>query len=317
MKVLYGSGEIRQAIAKLFRATGQRHALVAYVGDGADAYLPDPKGIRLVCCPDGAGTNPHVLRTLMRLGVEVEFARKLHMKVYWSRLGAVVTSANLSQNGLGGGTSECGVLLGPGKVDIERLRRSVAPTEVTKAAMLKLDRDYAAKKPHIDGGGPGPQRTKRLFSDWVTDEYRTPWKLGWWTYSASPSRNAKRVCQRDFGVSEPDGFIRCRGGDYIKGDWVLSFKLNRRGVPRSYGWLHVDIVVRSPSNYDRDYPYEALQVHPLRRYGQTPFDLDGRFRSAFRRAAAGLKVKDWKRLPSSVVLRPMLNSLRRFYAGSA
>jgi len=316
MKVLYGASEIRHAIDGLFRAGGRRVVLVAFVGDGADSYLPSPKGIQLVCCPDGAGTNPHALRQLMRRQVHVEFARKLHMKVYWSRLGAVVTSANLSHNGLGGGTNECGVLLGPGKVDIERLRRRVVSTKVTKAAMMRLDRDYTAKKPYIDDV-PRPKRTKRLFSDWATDKYGTPWKLGWWTRDASPSRNARRVCQRVYGVPEPDDFISCRRGEYIEGDWVLSFKLDRRGVPKGFGWLHVDVVLRSPAGYDRDYPYEALQVHPLRRYGQTPFDVDGKFRSAFSRAAANLKVKDWKRLPSSIVPRPIMNGLRRFYAGSA
>jgi hypothetical protein len=316
MKVLYGSSEIRPAIAKLFRASGRRVALVAYVGDGADSYLPSPRGVQVVCCPDGAGTNPFALRQLMRLGVQVEFARKLHMKVYWSRLGAVVTSANLSYNGLGGGTSECGVLLGPRKVDIDRLLRMAAPTEVTKAAMLRLERDYADKKPYVNPGGTRRPPAKRLFSDWVADEYHAPWKLGWWTKDANPSRHAKKVCQRVYGVPEPKNFISGRRGEYRERDWVLAFKLNRRGVPKSYEWLRVDHIVRSDTGSDPDYPYEALQVHQLHRYGETPFEIDGRFRSAFRRAVADMKVKDWKALPSSVVPRQMMNKLKRFYASN-
>jgi hypothetical protein len=316
MRVLYSAGEIRHAIDGLFRASGKRVALVAYVGDGADSYLPSPKGVQLVCCPDGAGTNPHALRRLMRRQVQVEFARKLHMKVYWSRLGAVVTSANLSYNGLGGGTRECGVLLGPRKVDIERLRRSVAPTKVTKAAMLKLDRDYAAKKPYTNTGGTRPPRTKRLFSDWVADKYRAPWKLGWWTKDANPSRNAKRVCQRTYDIPEPEDFISSRRGEYHEGDWVLSFKLDRSGIPKGFDWLYVDFVTRSTTGHDRDYPFEAVQVHQLHRYGETPFVLDGRFRSTFRQAVADMRMRDWKKLPSSAVPRQMMNRLKRFFASS-
>ena len=97
-RLLYTSADVRQAIIRLFRSSkGHRVAISAFVGDGAEAYLPKPKGLQLICWPKAGGTNPNVLRKLMKRGVEVFFADRLHMKTYWSEdRGAVVTSANLS-----------------------------------------------------------------------------------------------------------------------------------------------------------------------------------------------------------------------------
>jgi len=63
---------------------------------------------------------------LISLGANLQFADRLHMKVYWSEgSGVVVTSANLSTNALGvGDLKEAGVLLGPESLDIDNsLRR--------------------------------------------------------------------------------------------------------------------------------------------------------------------------------------------------
>src|SRR5262245_37865896 len=105
MGVLYTAAEVRSAIVRLFSfSRGRRVAISAFVGDGAEAYLPKPSGIQLICWPKEGGTNPNALRRLMAKGVEVFFCDALHMKVYWAEgRGAVVTSANLSRNALGAG----------------------------------------------------------------------------------------------------------------------------------------------------------------------------------------------------------------------
>ena len=105
VKLLYTSGEVRSAIQELFSfSQGRRVAISAFVGEGAGAFLPYPKGIELICWPQPGGTNPTGVRALMTSGVQVKFADRLHMKVYWAEgKGAVVTSANLSTNALGAG----------------------------------------------------------------------------------------------------------------------------------------------------------------------------------------------------------------------
>src|ERR1017187_1223207 len=113
-RVLYNSAEVRSAIIELFRGGDAKGiAISAFVGDGSDAYLPCPKGLRLICSPTPGATNPGTLRLLISKGVTVEFVDGLHMKVYWAEnRGAVVTSANLFTNAMGvGGLKEAGVFL--------------------------------------------------------------------------------------------------------------------------------------------------------------------------------------------------------------
>src|SRR4051812_26338296 len=111
-KILYTSAEVRKAIIDLFTGCkGRRVAVVGFVGDGAESYLPKPSGIELICWPKAGGTNPNVLRRLAKNKVIIRFADRLHMKVYWAEgTGSIVTSANLSANALGAGNlKELGV----------------------------------------------------------------------------------------------------------------------------------------------------------------------------------------------------------------
>lgn len=77
-------------------------AVVAFVGKGALRLLPK-KNFRLVCNIFSAGTNPYEIEKIqMRFGKDsVRTFDGLHAKVYTSKLGALVGSANLSANGLG------------------------------------------------------------------------------------------------------------------------------------------------------------------------------------------------------------------------
>lgn len=63
------------------------------------------------------------------------------MKVYWTKdMGAVITSANLSQNALGSGNlREVGVWLEPGQVDIDRILGSMAYRKASTRDLHELD----------------------------------------------------------------------------------------------------------------------------------------------------------------------------------
>jgi hypothetical protein len=132
---------IRKEVRRLFsEEKGRRVALVAFVGKSAEAYLPKPSGLELICWPQAPGTNPATITFLLKKKVDVRFARRLHMKVYWTESrGAVVASANLSTNAYGAGAlHEAGVLLPSSAININSLLKSVAPQKVTTNALTKL-----------------------------------------------------------------------------------------------------------------------------------------------------------------------------------
>jgi hypothetical protein len=58
--ILYTSKEVRSAIADIFRRgkSGRRVAISAYVGDGADSYLPFPEKIQVICSPTPGQQTP-------------------------------------------------------------------------------------------------------------------------------------------------------------------------------------------------------------------------------------------------------------------
>ena len=318
MRILYNASDLRTAVQQVLNAKGRRVALVAFVGDGAAAYLPRPQGLELVCCPDGRSTNPKELRRLMARGVKVGFSDSLHMKVYWSRLGAVVASANLSDNGLGGGLKELGVLLGPGQVNITRLLRAAKPRRTTDAEMRRLDREYQSAPRLRTGKRPPVRRPKTTFVQWLKQSHRQSWKLGWWDTVQAMSRSTELACRRIYDVSQVEDYISCNRGEYGKGDWILSFWVGRRHV-KDIQWLTVDVVFRVPKadpSRDPDYPHEAVQVYPTRHYGEPPFSCsEARFKKAFRAAILEYGLKRVKELRTVRVPVRFMNLLVKHYKG--
>jgi hypothetical protein len=291
MKVIYKSAEIREEIGKLFSSSkGRRVAVAAFVGDGAEDYVRRPRGLHIYCWPKAGGTNPNALRKLIRLGAEVHFSDALHMKVYWTEdRGAIITSANLSTNALGSGDlKEIGVRLKSSEVDIDRIIKSIRPRRVEPAELRELERQhnlYAARNPRRAAGRPRPD----TFADWYDSYSRSGWKLYLWEGYGHRSRAAHEVSRKEYGNASFQCSIAARGGgDYTAGNWILC--LRRRGdAAAALEWMYVNFSVRVPRSdkraYDRSYPYELVQVWPLRRYEPPPFSLDAGFRSAFRKAA--------------------------------
>lgn len=67
MQVLNGSPQIAKAIKKLLNNAGERIIAVAYVGDSAINYLPNPERLLIYCSTEIPGTNPYSLRILKML----------------------------------------------------------------------------------------------------------------------------------------------------------------------------------------------------------------------------------------------------------
>jgi hypothetical protein len=316
-KILYTSGEVRKAIAKLFsESEGNRVAISAFVGGGASAFLPKPGGLKLICWPKAGGTNPHALRKLLQSKVEVYFADAVHMKVYWTEdLGAVITSANLSQNALGSGNvREIGVQLPAGVIDIQRVISWIKPHQATKRELLRLDRQHKL----FATRNPGHQKKSKAdsWADWYVSKWKSEWKLGWWDADATVSITAKEYAKREYGISDPHDFIAGKKGEFEKGDWVLTFSL-RKQSPGNIQWLYVDDFIHVPKldkgSYDPSYPYQAVQVSSPSKYTVPPFQIDRRFREALVgtvREFGAEKIKKWKSVKPSQIL---LNAIHKHY----
>ena len=109
------------AIARILRGKDVRCA-VAFWGTGAVEHLFGPRGLpdnaRIVCDLSMGSTNPKELRAMgAPTSRRLKHLVGLHAKVYISDRGAVICSANASENGIGfrdvAGLVEAGVLLGP------------------------------------------------------------------------------------------------------------------------------------------------------------------------------------------------------------
>jgi hypothetical protein len=126
MEILYSSGELHDAIKKVLadpKPHDRRVVLVAFVGGNAQAFLPDPKGLKIACWLQPGSSDALTIDALRKRGAKIYKSERLHMKVYWSSSGGcVICSANASGGALGSGNhKEAGVWLPPGKVNIERL----------------------------------------------------------------------------------------------------------------------------------------------------------------------------------------------------
>lgn len=316
-RLLYNSAEVRQAIVELFRSSkGHRVAISAFVGDGAEAYLPKPKGLQLICWPKAGGTNPNVLRKLMKRGVNVCFADGVHMKVYWSEdNGAVITSANLSINALGSGNlKEIGAFLEPKEIDIDRL---IQPLKIRPASLKELKKLDSRHKRYVARNRGEGRVSSRVgsFDEWYERPFREEWKLGWVEGWSELAANAKKIAEKEYGVSDPENWISCSHGDYKKYDWVLTFMLKK--FPAELEWMCVDFVVKVPRSdkaFMRECPYQAVQVWRKKIYPVPPFSVSGkRFRNAFSKAVSRFGSSRLKRLKSCRPPKRLVDLIHEFF----
>lgn len=309
---------IRKEVRRLFdKEKGRRVALVAFVGKNAEAYLPRPKGLELVCWPQAPGTNPATVEFLLKKKVDVRFAKRLHMKVYWTESqGAVVTSANLSTNAYGAGAlHEAGVLLPSTAIDIDSLLKSVGPQKVSKAALAKLKR-AAARTIRSSRGN----QEKRTFLDWLHLTKRPKWLLGCFdSYTASPSRPLRKVAREETGNSKVFNWLNCRRGELKPELFVLKLGVGSTRGPRGADWLYVHRVVRtsrSDRGYNKEWPFEAGQLYKKSACPPQPFHIDGAFRHALQASYRELGKKADKVFSVEITRSPgqkLVEQLKKHY----
>ena len=88
-KILYSSAELHDAIKDVLaepQSHDRRTALVAFVDGAAEAFLPDPEGLEIVCWLQPGSTDALALERLQKRGAKIFKSERLHMKA--SRRGA-------------------------------------------------------------------------------------------------------------------------------------------------------------------------------------------------------------------------------------
>jgi hypothetical protein len=285
MEILYTSEAVRQAIrAVLAKGSGRRVAIAGFVGAGAEAYLPSPRGIELYCWPAAPGTNPSAVRKLgQKLGVAVHFSKRLHMKLYWStKQGAVITSANLSSNALGhGDLKEFGVRVAKGVVDIDRVIRSLNATKMTDASLAELE--IASLKERAARRQSGGTSDRTSFAEWYTQHNKNhSWSLA--PYDEYRIRESKRLREKA-SLRRGSHFHLLMNLASTKevsvDDYLLCVEAPFKG--RDISWMfvtHTAKVPRTDSAYDRRYPFQIGQEQRLGMYRRPPFEIDAKFRRA-------------------------------------
>ncbi|MGC9997773.1 MAG: hypothetical protein ABSE79_20840 [Terriglobia bacterium] len=312
--ILYRSADVRNKIIDIFETSKRRRvAIAAFVGDGAEAYIPNPRGVQVICWPKAGGTNPDAIRRLIEKGARVYFCDSLHMKVYWtSDKGAVITSANLSQNALGSGNlREVGIWVEPGQVDIDRILRPLNYWEVSAHDLHELD--DAHREYHVRNKLWNRESQALAFPEWYGSAHRVEWRLCWWSPANTKlARGAKPILEQTYGVSHAEDFAYAEAQtEFPKNSWVLCFTDTKNQLV-NFSWLYVDQVFRVRKSdreaYQAGFPYQAIQVWPMKRYTLPPFRVDNRFRKALRRAAKKLT---WDKLESEV--KPTSSFLKLVY----
>ncbi|HEC73708.1 MAG TPA: hypothetical protein ENI26_04950 [Methylophaga aminisulfidivorans] len=296
MRPLYKSGDVHKAIKEIFDPSASRRvAVVAYLGVDAEKFLPSPKGVRIICCPEPGATSPDAIRSLHKKEATIEFSDDLHAKVYWSDIGCVITSANLSYRALGNpGQHEAGVLIDSGDYDIDKLIKLAKPYDISAKAMKTLVKNNRRilnsvkdKKKH---------NNTNEYLDWYDSFQRDSWKMGWYTSSDMECSDAANIkAKDDYDVNTPKLITNVSKGQMTSHDWVLSFKINGNKLT-SFVWMYVDFVVdvnpKDKKAYEENYPLQAIQVNPSKYYADRPFHITPKFRVAFNKAVNDYKAKN-------------------------
>lgn len=99
MKFLHGSA-LTKEIQQIVKTRSSLKVAVAYWGQDAlklTKISPKRKDVRLLCCLKGGKSDPDVIK---KFGKRVRQHDALHAKVIWTSKRAIVSSANMSSNGL-------------------------------------------------------------------------------------------------------------------------------------------------------------------------------------------------------------------------
>lgn len=267
MNSIFTGPQVGAEVQRLFTdppPRARRVVITAYVGSDPVPLLGDVNGMEVYCSPSPTGTSADGVWALIAKGAKVYFSKALHMKVYSVEgRGALIGSANLSDNGLRGGLTEVLVAVPAAPIDdlISSFKHRAKPAK--QADILKLQRgNYAAVR---RGRGVGEsaadgQKGRRVPTDYPTWYARGAprgIKLGWYTDESKKThkkvRDAAKFAGFDDGVEDFNGSES--EAAYVKGDLVLVLRVGDgllEPLEHEPDWLYVDGVTELTKQEAKD-----------------------------------------------------------------
>ena len=314
-------GTLEKRIADVLQGTGLKCA-VAFWGQDAEGRIPAKslRDARLICNLRSGGTNPQVIRKLWTANRRcIRRIDILHAKVYLSSAGAVVTSANLSANGLGleGKAAalweEAGVFLPPGP-DIapiadwfdnlwENRTRAIKEADLAAAAQAWEERQ------RVNRSVLSPRkRSRRSIADF------DPIKEGWWSawegwedwkvigdairrqLKREPDATVRRLISNAAEISGEDDY------KILKNRWILWWTPNldknsaNYGEPERLQWVKLgDVLATESSINEKGETHDNLLQ--AEGYHRRPFDpMEPAFFNAFKEVLSLPQFRELKRI---------------------
>ncbi len=291
MKILNNSEEINKSIRiVLEKKSDNRIIAVAYVGNNAISYLPNPRDIKLYCSTDIPGTNPSSLRTLKNNGVKIHAVKNLHSKIYWSKSGgAVICSANLSNNGLSvHGNHEVGVLLPKDSFDVQSYVSMLQSTEINYSDIDQLEKKYNLYMlKNKRAASKGKVKLQR-FQDWE-EKSGAKWKLYAWSEEGKLPRDVESELTARHPTRNYYDFMQTSlTNAYGIGGWVLNvkevWKSSKLIKITDLSWLVPEIKIKSLQKNSIEYPFYWIQMSKTLPANK-PFDICAKgFKRAFEKS---------------------------------
>ncbi len=285
-EILVGNEAIRNAVRDIMRSRDAKKIIVvAFVGAGAERYILGRTGnanrLQVICWDKEGCTSPETIRTLRDRGVQVRFARNLHMKLYWAaNRGAVIGSANLSNNGLGdNGLHELAVRVAASEVDIRGLLKSFESRAVTPALLADLFRRTADYRRRNHGLGVFDETIAPpvTFEAWLVG-YQPAWKL--FVYEEYYHKPPIALAE-DPTIKIQDSVDYWSGSSWhtTPSEWLLHVDVNNWKIKWGMADYQIPMTRKDP-NWQPVETHYAIQT--TRKPGIPPFRLTSTFRSAVR-----------------------------------
>lgn len=191
------------------------------------------KAAKVICNIDMGATNPKALRALgAPKAANIRHYKALHAKVYISSLGAVVTSANATMNGVGSKESdahlcEAGNFYAPGSDDYQAVTEWFDGLYERSEQVTDADLDQAQLLFNMRGRPPVPPTPPgSMFRYLVDDQARPkseqmfPEYIGFVFSRSEPSKKELAASrEKAMGVCDKTGTIESVEDEWIYVDW--------------------------------------------------------------------------------------------------
>ena len=264
---------------------------VAFLGTGAESYLQTPagNGRRVVCNLTMGGTNPSVVAILQEQ-ISVRHCDTLHAKVYIGKEWTVVTSANLSANGLGldtdrdSGWQEAGVRIETS----DEVLSWFSELWQSSQEVRKEDMDRAWKRWRSRRRASPPVRSLAHYE--ISDDFPLLSFFGNDRWEVCEDSVTEQVAHYNDEVYQwINDSLEIEHEDDLeiaKNRWVVLMKINNDGsvsAKDNLSWMLTgDRVIRQAYRYkDTGHTHDCLLTETTD--GDGPFPISGtRFKEAFR-----------------------------------